>query len=407
MINYYTNTQGFTDSNDFIDIVYKDSILLHEKKSKYQNIKVYKNDLYGKILVIDEDLQLTDFDEHNYHEMIAHIPINYNEDIEKVLIIGGGDGGTAREVLKHKNIKHIDQIEIDIEVVNICKKFFPELSISYEDPRLNLIIDDGSKFVKENKDNLYDLIIVDSTDYNTALELFTAEFYTDLKNLLTKYGILIFNNMSVQWEADVFKITQKNLSSIFKYANPYQVYQPCYASGHYSFMFCSDKIDPLNHAIDWESWKKKDISCKYYNKEIHLSSFHLPNLAIENTSKKLYRLGTHFLVDGEGSSFEKLNNLNHLVKMCFFIAGFYNLNVEDHIVKKFNPQGISVVFLLSESHLSIHTWPELGKFSLDLFSCSCFKFDIKIKKNKINLKTIINSYLKPSKINFQSIEREI
>ena len=113
------------------------------------------------------------------------------------------------------------------------------------------------------------------------------------------------------------------------------------------------------------------------------------------------------MVDGEGSSFEKLNNLNHLVKMCFFIAGFYNLNVEDHIVKKFNPQGISVVFLLSESHLSIHTWPELGKFSLDLFSCSCFKFDIKIKKNKINLKTIINSYLKPSKINFQSIEREI
>lgn len=410
MINYYTNSQGFTDNNDYIDIVYKNSILLHEKKSKYQNIKVYKNELYGKILVIDDDLQLTDFDEHNYHEMIAHVPINYNSEIEKVLIIGGGDGGTAREVLKHKNIKHVDQVEIDKEVVEICKKFFPELSIAYEDSRLNLIIDDGAKWVQnmlEKNDTFYDLIIVDSTDYNTALRLFTAEFYEDLKNLLSKYGILIFNNMSVQWEADVFKMTKKNLSSIFKHAHPYQVYQPSYASGHYSFMFCSEKIDPLNYAIDWEAWKKKDLTCRYYNKDIHISSFHLPNLAKEDCDKKLYRLGTHFLVDGDGCSFDKLNNLDHLIKMCFFIAGLYKLNVEDYMVKKFTPQGISVIFLLSESHLSIHTWPELGKFSLDLFSCSCFKFDIRIKKNKINLKTVINSYLRPTSINLNSIEREI
>ena len=219
MINYYTLNKIFTDKNDGVDIVYKENELLYEKKSKFQNIKVFKNELYGKILVIDDDLQLTDKDENNYHEMIAHVPINYNPDIENVLIIGGGDGGTAREVLKHKNIKIIDEVEIDIEVVNACKTYFPELSIAYEDERLNLIIDDGSRWVDDNlkkKKNYYDLIIVDSTDYNTALKLFTAEFYEKLSSLLTKYGILIFNNMSIPWDVDSFKLTKTDKKKLKK-----------------------------------------------------------------------------------------------------------------------------------------------------------------------------------------------
>lgn len=410
MINYYTRNNLFTDKNDFVDIVYKNSSLLHEKKSKFQNIKVYKNDLYGKILVIDNDLQLTDFDEHNYHEMIAHVPLNYNTDIKNVLVIGGGDGGTSREILRHNNVKKVDQVEIDNEVVDICKKYFPELSIAYEDPRLNLIIEDGSKWVNDNLDSkkkFYDLIIVDSTDYNTAIELFTAEFYENLKDMLSKYGILIFNNMAVQWELDSFKSTQQNLLEIFKYAKPYQVFQPSYASGHYSFMFCSDKIDPTNHAINWEAWSKKDINCKYYNKDIHNSSFNLPNFAINEPKKKLVRLGSHFLVDGEGSSFKRLNSTTNLIDMCKFIAIFYKLNIVDYIIKKFTPQGVSIVFLLEESHISIHTWPELGRFSLDLFSCSCFQYDINKKNNKVNLKHIINSFLKPTNVNLKSIEREI
>ena len=105
-------TNNFIDINDDVDIVYKNSDLLYNKKSKYQNIKIFKNQLYGKILVIDDDLQLTDFDEANYHEMLVHVPCNYNNLIKNVLIIGGGDGGTARDVLKHEN-RNVSRTESD------------------------------------------------------------------------------------------------------------------------------------------------------------------------------------------------------------------------------------------------------------------------------------------------------
>lgn len=408
MINYYTN-RTFTDENDEVDIVYKNNELLFSKKSKFQDIKIFKNDLFGKILVIDNDLQLTDLDEHNYHEMIAHVPLNYLPDAENVLIIGGGDGGTAREVLKHKNIKKVDQIDIDIEVVNACIEFFPELSVSYEDSRMNLIIDDGSKWVDSNlekKKNYYDLIIVDSTDYNTAVELFTDEFYEKLSVLLKKYGIMTFNNMSIPWDIISFKGTKHNLDKIYKYAHPFQVFQPSYCSGHYSFMFCSNKIDPVNYAVNWQNWTKKDINCRYYNKEIHSSSFNLPNFAI-NKIKKRERLGSHFLIDGKGCKFNTLNNKRTLICMCNFICDMYKLKVIDRKSHNFSPQGISIIFLLAESHISLHTWPELGKFSLDLFSCTDFQFNIKVRKTNINILKVIKSYLEPKEVNFNSIEREI
>lgn len=400
---------NFIDENDDIDIVYKNSKLLYNKKSKYQDIKIFKNQLYGKILVIDDDLQLTDFDEANYHEMLVHVPMNYNNLIENVLIIGGGDGGTARDVLKHDNVKTIDLVDIDIEVVNACKKYFPNLSISFENPKLNLIIDDGVKWVQKNRDKkkkFYDLIIIDSTDFNTAIELFTEEFYRNLSKFLNKYGIMVFNNMSIPWDKDEFKSTKTNLLNIFNYAEPYQVFQPSYASGHYSFMFCSNKINPKNYGINWQLWNKKNINCKYYNKEIHDSSFHLPNFA-KNTIEKPIRLGTHFLIDAKDSPFEILDNLDHLLKMSFFILDFYDLKVISHQFNKFTPQGVSIIFLLSESHLSLHTWPEQGRISLDLFSCKDFCFNKIKNNNKINIITILKCYLKTDKINFKSIEREI
>ena len=402
-------TSSYTDINEDVDIVYKNCDLLYTKKSKYQNIKIFKNQLYGKILVIDNDLQLTDFDEANYHEMIVHVPCNYNNLIKNVLIIGGGDGGTARDLLRHKNIQRIDLVDIDIEVLNACKKYFPNLSISLENPKVNIIIEDGAKWVKNNKKekkNFYDLILIDSTDFNTAIELFTEEFYKRLSKFLNKYGILVFNNMSIPWEKEEFKESKINLSKIFNYVEPYQVFQPSYASGHYSFMFCSNKIDPKNYAINWQIWNEKDIKCKYYNKEVHYSAFNLPNFAQILIEKPL-RLGTHFLVDIKNSPFELLDNLDHLFKMCFFIVKFYDLKLISHQHNKFSPQGVSIVFLLAESHLSVHTWPEKGMISLDLFSCKDFEFNKIIKDKRLNIITILKSYLKTDAINFKSIEREI
>ena len=405
----YNNKINFIDKNKGIDIIYKNEELLFETQSKYQNIKVFKNKLFGKILIIDSDLQITDLDEHNYHEMLAHIPLNYIPNASKVLIIGGGDGGTAREVLKHKNINIVDQIEIDQEVVDVCKKYFPALSISYEDPRLNLIIDDGSAWVDNNlhnKKNYYDVILVDSTDYSTAVALFSHEFYNKLSKMLTKYGIMVFNNMSIPWEVKEFKSTKRNLDKIYKFAYPYQVFQPSYSSGHYSFMFCSNKIDPNNYPINQQIWKDKSIACKYYNLKIHDMSFCLPTFAINNIVKTT-RLGSHFLIDAGGINFDLLNDIKILINMCYLILSIYKLTIIDMKYNQFEPQGVSIVFLLSESHLSLHTWPENGKISLDLFSCNDFKYDILIDNCNINILSIIKSYLKPDKINIKSIEREI
>jgi len=405
----YNNKDYFIDKNKGVDIVYKNDSLLYEVNSKYQNIKVFKNELFGKILVIDDDLQLTDLDEHNYHEMIAHVPINFIPNTENVLIIGGGDGGTAREVLRHKNIKKVDQIEIDIEVVKTCKKYFPGLSISYDDSRMNLIIENGSTWVDNNlilKKKYYDVIIVDSTDYSTAVSLFTHEFYNKLSKMLTKNGIMVFNNMSVPWEVNEFKSTKKNLDKIYKYAYPFQVFQPSYSSGHYSFMFCSNKIDPKNYPINWSLWENKDIKCKYYNKLIHEMSFSLPNFAIRKFSKKK-KLGNHYLIDASGIKFDILNDLNIILNMGYFISNMYKLTVLEVKHHVFKPQGITVIFLLAESHLSIHTWPEDGNISIDLFSCKGFQYNIKVENCDVNILSIIKSFLKPKKINLKSIDREI
>ena len=400
---------NFIDKNKYVDTVYKNEKRIYSKKSKYQTIEVYKNKMFGNILVIDNDLQLTQLDEANYHEMISHIPLNYLDSAKNVLLIGGGDGGTARDVLKHKNIKHLDQIEIDIEVVNTCKKYFKKLSSSYKDSRLNLIIEDGSVWVKNNlkkKKNFYDLILVDSTDYTTAISLFTYEFYENLKKILKKKGIMVFNNMSVAWKIKYFKETVNSLSELFKYAKPYQVFQPSYSSGHYSFMFCSDYIDPTNHPINWQLWKKKKIKCKYYNSDIHQMSFALPNFALSKISKKK-RLGTHYLIDVSGIRSKNINIVQKMINMGNLICRIYDLNIIDILKHEFKPQGLTIIFLLSESHLSIHTWPEKKALCLDLFSCSDFKYNVKINNINVNIKSVIKSFLQPHSIKMKSIEREV
>ena len=225
--------------------------------------------------------------------------------------------------------------------------------------------------------------------------------------MLTKYGIMIFNNMSIPWEVKEFKDTKKNLDKIYKFAFPYQVFQPSYSSGHYSFMFCSNKIDPNNYAINWSIWKSKNIHCRYYNKKIHLASFSLPTFAL---SKEINyeRLGTHFLIDANGIKFDLLNDIKTLMNMSNFIIELYKLNIIDIKQKKFEPQGVSLIFLLSESHFSLHTWPEKGKISMDLFSCNKeFQYNIVIDNCNINIKSVIKNFLKPKNIKLKSIEREI
>jgi len=217
--------------------------------------------------------------------MIAHIPLNYIPNAENVLIIGGGDGGTASQVLKHKNIKRIDNVEICKEVIEVSKKFFPDMSKSFKNKKVHLHIKDGADFIaKKGRNDLYDLIIVDSTDLDYGNKIFKPTFYKNIIKILNEDGIFIINYMEQFTDYLYKKELSKNnkkfiniLKSNFKYINIYNCTIPSYIGSLYSFLFCSNKINPLTDKIDWDLYKSKKITTKYYNKNIHTCSFYSPN----------------------------------------------------------------------------------------------------------------------------------
>ena len=410
----YQNENYYIDEDEFVDIVYKNQDLIYQHSSKFQDIEVYHNKFFGNILVIDNDIQLTEHDEDNYHEMIAHIPLNYLPNAKNVLIIGGGDGGTLREVAKHPNIEKIYMIEIDKAVIDTAKKYFKKCSSAYDDKRLKLIIEDGAKWVKNRVNklkNYFDVVLVDSTDYNTAISLFTEEFYKNISEILKDTGILSFNCMSLSWEKNHRQDIINTMKKYFNYSSLYQVFIPTYASGHYTFCFCSKTIDPINTPFDVKKFNKKKIKCNYYNPDIHLSSFKLPNEYIDNIKNE--RLGTSFMIDVKNCNFNTLNDVNKMNNLLEYIIKLYKLTKVNTLYKQFTPQGVSINILLEESHITIHTWPEKGKCSIDLFTCSKFKWTFKKKINNkivlLDLRDIIINFLMVNKNDIKVTwqEREI
>ena len=419
--------KDFKEENEYVDIIYKNKELLYEINSKIgQNIKVYDNNFFGKILVIDNDLQLTEHDESNYHEMMVHVPLNYMENNIKILIIGGGDGGTLREVCKHNNVSEIIMIEIDIEVINISKKYFKKCSKSFNDKRLKLIIQDAAVWLKDNLikyTNYFDVILLDSTDFNKSNTLITDEFYINIDKVLNYYGIFCFNCLSLLWEKEGYDEVMEEMENFFDYTNLYQLYQPTYSSGNYTFCINSDYIDFINTPINVNKYKEKNIKCTYYNIDIHKSSFCLQNEFIKQLNKDK-RLGTNYMIDIKKCSSDKLNDLELLTNLLRTIIKLFNLTEIEYSYYKFKPQGLTINILLKESHITIHTWPEKKKCTIDLFTCSNFKWNFNFNSSnipfiltnnnkqiidKFDLRHIINYYLNVSfnniKVNWH--EREL
>ncbi len=375
--NVETNT--FKDTSKF-NVVYEIEKKLFEEKSKFQIVQVFKTKNFGNMMVIDNDVQLTESDEANYHEMIAHVPVNYfNRDIN-VLIVGGGDGGTAREVLKHNNVNNLTMVDIDEVVIKASKKYFPEFSETFSNPKLNLIIGDGFKFVNEYNSSKFDLVIIDSTDFNQSVPLFSREFYERIKKIVNKDDHLIcFNADNINWNEDNIKRMVKEQSKIFKFVNPYSVYIPTFAGGLYSFCLVSDNINPKNFMIDWEYFYNKKINMKYYTEKIHKSSFNLPK-SLEKKMEKYQTnnvnetKGFHYLIDFENITFDKLNDIKYLDDIFITTIKLSKMNLISKKFHNFKPQGITGFYLLAESHLSFHTWPEKGQLSLDLYTCGDDKF---------------------------------
>lgn len=257
---------------------------LYRKKSKFQKIEVVESESFGKVLLIDGLIMLTERDEFVYHEMIAHVPINVHPNPQRVLIIGAGDGGTLREVLRHNEVKKVDLVEIDKSVHDVCREFFPELSSSFDDPRVNCFWEDGVKFVKDSEEE-YDVIIIDSTDpFGPGEGLFTTDFYTDCFNKLSNIGILVNQSESPQWTPDYVKGIHQKLSKIFPVFKFYQGFIPTYPSGHWLFGFASKNLDPIEDQKP-NRWAEKKIETKYYNIDVHKASFALPNFVLDLISE--------------------------------------------------------------------------------------------------------------------------
>ena len=251
-------------------------------KSDFQRIDIFESQEFGRFLTLDGFMMLTEKDEFIYHEMITHVPMAVNPKAKKILVIGAGDGGTVRELVKYEHIKRIDMVEIDKMVVDVCREYLPKTANKLDDERVHIYYEDELKFVR-SKTNEYDIVIVDSTDpFGPGEDLFTREFYGNCFNALKDDGILVNQHESPYYEADAKATARANkqLRAVFPFATVYQLHIPTYPSGHWLFGFASKKYNPVKDLKD-DEWNKFGIKTRYYNTELHKGAFALPNYVKE------------------------------------------------------------------------------------------------------------------------------
>lgn len=255
---------------------------LYTGESEFQKIDVFQTTEFGKILALDGYVMVTEKDEFIYHDMIVHVPMAAHPNIEKVLVIGAGDGGTVRELAKYSTIKQIDMVEIDEQVVDVCRRYLPQTACRLDDPRVSLYFEDGLRFVRR-QENAYDLIIVDSTDpFGPGEGLFTKEFYGNCYHALNADGILVNQHESPFYGEDArgMQRAHKSITGFFPISKVYQAHIPTYPSGHWLFGFASKTYDPISD-LQAEQWLALDLETKYYNPKLHAGSFALPNYVKE------------------------------------------------------------------------------------------------------------------------------
>ncbi len=250
---------------------------LYGGQSSFQRIDVFESFAFGKILVLDGVLMLTEKDEFIYHEMIVHVPLAVHPNARRVLVIGGGDGGAIRELCRYPYLERIDMVEIDGEVITVCKEHLPGVASGFDDPRLHVYIEDGLRYIRRFAD-AYDVIIVDSTDpFGPGEGLFTKEFYGNCFNALHEDGILVNQHENPFYPEDAFAVKQihKRIVQSFPLSRLYQAHIPTYPSGHWLFGFSTKKYHPVRH-LDAKRWNALNIQTLYYNTNLHRAAFALP-----------------------------------------------------------------------------------------------------------------------------------
>ncbi|PKA55102.1 Spermidine synthase 1 [Apostasia shenzhenica] len=252
-----------------------EKVLFHNK-SKFQNVLVFQSSTYGKVLVLDGVIQVTERDECAYQEMITHLPLCSVQNPKKVLVIGGGDGGVLREVSRYSTVEHIEICEIDEMVVEVAKKFFPNLAAGFEDPRVRLHVEDGVKYLKNVSEASYDAIIVDSSDpIGPAQELFEKPFFELVARALRPGGVACTQAESIWLHMNIIENIISVCRQVFKGSVNYAwTTVPTYPSGVIGFMLCSTDGPPVNfkrptyHIEEDEHSNKAKGPLKFYNSEV-------------------------------------------------------------------------------------------------------------------------------------------
>lgn len=251
--------------------------VLFSEQSPFQKVEILDSDsTLGKILTLDDLMMTTEGDEYFYHEMISHIPMMNHKNPKSVLVIGGGDGGTVREVLKHHTVEKVVLCEIDGMVIDVCKKHLPTIAGKLDDPRVEILVEDAIEYIK-NKENEFDIVLIDSTDPMGPGEgLFTEEFYTNVKKSLKKGGIVAAQSESPVVNKEEIKKMYTLLKKVFPITSTFTSPIPTYPGGYWAWAFCSEEVEPLSY-IDEKRCEEITKTCKIYNKEYHLARFALPN----------------------------------------------------------------------------------------------------------------------------------
>lgn len=257
--------------------------LLYDSETEHQRIMVFENGTFGRVMTLDGAVQTTEGDNHIYHEMMAHVPILAHGQARRVLIVGGGDGGMAREVLKHESVGHVTMVEIDAGVVEFCKEYLPALSDgAFDDPRLNLVIADGAQFMRDCAER-FDVIIVDSTDpVGPGEVLFTDSFYGHASRCLTEGGVLVTQN-GVPWlQGAELTGTMRAFKALFSDASCYLATVPTYAGGPMAFGWGTNGAAA---SVDLGTLRARyaaaGIATRYYTPEVHLAAFALPGYVLD------------------------------------------------------------------------------------------------------------------------------
>ena len=250
---------------------------LYSGQSEFQRIDVFESPEFGRFLTLDGYMMLTERDEFIYHEMITHVPLAVHPKVKRVLVIGAGDGGVIRELVRYPEIEDIDLVEIDELVVEVCRKYLPQTACRLDDPRVHIHYEDGLKYIRSCEDE-YDLILVDSTDpFGPGEGLFTREFYGNCFKALKDDGIMINQHESPFYAEDAAacQSMHKLIVESFPISKIYQAHIPTYPSGHWLFGFASKKDHPLRD-LDETRWNLRGLSCKYYTTTLHKGAFYIP-----------------------------------------------------------------------------------------------------------------------------------